>query len=273
MYRSTHLILAIVIAIAFGIVLAADDERDRSIEHIFQQGPATIIVDAKKKKGYTRYKFCLDRDEDSIRNMNPNNQRLNIALQWLNQDFKYESLIFKLKVPVLSRHYPFIMDIKKGQSWYDHQDMSPEEYVKEILVHNYDSTEEPNIDRNSAYALLERNLNRLKLNEKEKICIDFVQNQLEPEGYNKLWMAWEYYDDSSTCMNYKYCLTFQRAEGSSEPIVYFNGKEYFDEYDSDFIMTCYWIMTGLSFFPFVASPLVALIGLTMQAYVGLVATI
>lgn len=52
--------------------------------------------------------------------------------------------------------------------------MQPEEYVKEILVNNYDSTQEPNIDKDSAYALLERNLNRLKLNEKEKVCVDFV---------------------------------------------------------------------------------------------------
>lgn len=86
-------------------------------------------------------------------------------------------------------------------------------------------------------------------------------------------MAWEYYDDSSTCNNYKYCLTYFRAEGVVQPIIYFNGKEYFDDFDASFIIACYWIMTGLSFFPFIASPLVALIAIIMQLYVSLVAFI
>lgn len=131
---------------------------DRFIEHRFTDEEFTVQIDAKKKKGYTDYKYC--QLYNSIVMKNPNNYRLNVAFQWMRQDLSFDAIVFKIKAPVIIEHNPVIMEIKKGQSWYDHSSSyTPENYVKEVLIGNYDSPEEPNINRDSVYIYLERNLN------------------------------------------------------------------------------------------------------------------
>lgn len=119
-----------------------------------------------------------------------------------------------------------------GQNWYDNTDISLDNYVREILVYNYPSkpSEFSTVLTGSAYTHMERNLNKLEnpTGEGEAICVGFKRDLLEPIGYQKIWMAWEFYDDSEYCAQLNYCLTRNRAEGAPEPIVYYNGITFFE---------------------------------------------
>lgn len=59
-------------------------------------------IDAKKTKGFTNYKYC--QLYKPVNAKNPNTYRLNIAFQWIRQDLSYESIVFKLKVPIAKDH-------------------------------------------------------------------------------------------------------------------------------------------------------------------------
>ena len=83
--------------------MKAQELVDEFVEHSFVQGPATLWVDLKKKSNYTQYKFCLKLGTWNIRKMDPNNLRLNLAFQWFTNDFTYDSAVFKMKVPAISR--------------------------------------------------------------------------------------------------------------------------------------------------------------------------
>lgn len=69
-------------------------------------------VDVKKKKGYTDYKYC--QLYNSVVMKNPNNYRLNVAFQWMRQDLSYDSIVFKIRVPVIMEHNPIVLDVYKG---------------------------------------------------------------------------------------------------------------------------------------------------------------
>ena len=145
----------------------------------------------------------------------PNTYRLNIALQWLSEDNSYESLVFKLKVPLLASHTPFVMDTYKAQSWYDYNSdpvYTPDVYLREVILGKFVSSDPPNVDVDTTYTYFDRNYKNFEDGNDERLCIGFAKSEPEPQGYRKLWVAWQFYDESTTCANYRQCLGFYRSK-------------------------------------------------------------
>jgi hypothetical protein len=102
-----------------------------------------------------------------------------------------------------------------------------------------------------------------------KVHIKFKVNKAEPMGYNQFFMGWEQYDPWPQCELFGTCLTTTGAIVTGAPISYYNGMDFGNLLNRDFIMNCYWIMTIASFFNIFGIPLETLIYFTLNIYMQL----